>query len=77
MHTKEWLDNHMIADWRFKVRHLLTIRVALFWIVVSALAGVWSALDGAIPTWLYVTGGILMNVSLGVARMTKQPGVDE
>lgn len=73
----EFLDKRLIADWRFKVRHLWTIRVALFWIVVSAIAGVWSALDGAIPTWLYVSGGILMNVSLGVARLAKQPGVDE
>lgn len=67
----------LLADWRFKLLHLWTIRVALFWIIVSAVAGIWSALVGVVPTWIYVTGGIAMNVSLGIARLLKQPGVDE
>ena len=71
------LNMRLIDDWYSKLKRLWTIRVALFWVGLSALAGVWGALVGTIPTWVYVTGGVLMNVSLGVARLAKQPGVDE
>lgn len=77
MTTRTYLDKHLITAWDYKLKHLWSIRVALFWIVVSAVAGIWSALVDTIPTWAYVSGGILMNLSLGLARLTKQPGVDE
>ena len=67
----------LIENWWFKAKHLWTIRIALVWIFLSAVAGVWSALVDTIPTWMYVSGGVLMNLSLGIARLTKQPGVDE
>ena len=77
MTTHTYLNKHLITNWDDKIKHLWTIRVALFWVAVSAMAGVWSALVDTIPTWLYVSGGIIMNLSLGVARLAKQPGVDE
>lgn len=71
------LNMRLIEGWYDKLKRLWTIRIAVFWVGLSALAGVWGALVGTIPNWVYVTGGILMNVSLGIARLLKQPGVDE
>ena len=73
----EFLDKRFVAGWRFKLRRLWTIRIALFWTALSAVAGVWGALVYELPTWLYMLLGVTMNVSLGIARLMKQPGVDE
>ena len=54
MTTKHYLDKHLILDWDTKIKQLWTIRVALFWIVVSAITGIWGALVDTIPTWIYV-----------------------
>ena len=74
--VRNFIHQRLITDWHY-IRRLHSMQVALFWIIMSAVAGIWSALDGAIPTWAYVSGGILMNVSLGLARITKQPGLDQ
>ena len=76
-HILGWLDEHCIASWRVKITQLWTIRVALFWIILSAIATIWSALTEVMPLWVYAVLGILMNVTLGIARIAKQPGVDE
>lgn len=73
----EFLDKRLIADWRVKIKKLWTVRLIALIGVVYSLSGVWTALAGSIPTWVYVTFGFLMNLILFVARVTKQPGVDE
>ena len=69
-------NQRLVQDWHHKLLHLWTIRLALFWIVVSSLVGVWGALENVVPTSVYVGLGFAMNLSLGIARLLKQPGVD-
>lgn len=75
--AKGYLDAHLIEDWRFKIKKLWTVRLTALFGLAYALASIWSGLSGSIPTWLFIVGGILSNGLVFVARVTKQPGVDE
>lgn len=66
----------LIDDWKSEVARLWSVRVAAFWSAVCGLLLVWPALASAIPLWAYALGGILICVSIGVARFLKQPGAD-
>lgn len=68
----------LIDDWRTELLRLWSMRVVVFWTVFwSAMGGlilVWPALMGYMPVWLFVSLGVLMCVSFGLARLLKQPG---
>jgi hypothetical protein len=49
----------------------------IFWAAVAGLYLVWPAFAGVIPLWFYAVGGVLMSIALGVARLFKQPGLDQ
>jgi hypothetical protein len=68
------LDRHLIDGWRTEWKRLWSIRVAMLWIVVSSLLGVWGAFFYVVPGWLWAGLGFAMGVSYGVARYLKQPG---
>ncbi len=77
-----WLDDKLIEDWRFKITRLWSMRLALFWATISAIAGVYPWLGGLLPGTtkamvLFAIGNIVLCSVLVIARMTKQPGVDE
>lgn len=72
-----YLDAHFIQDWRIKIRQLWTIRLALFYIVLTSVFAIWDALIDTLPRWIFISGGLVMGITLGLARLTKQPGVDE
>jgi hypothetical protein len=74
-------DRRLIADWRRQVRRLWTAQIALLWIVLAALIFVApmvsdeaKALVGAGP---FAGGLFLASVSLGIARLLKQPGATD
>ena len=72
-----FLDKHLIADWRDKVHKLWTVRITAVFGLAYAVASIWAGLAGSIPTWVFITVGIITNGLVFVARVTKQPGVDE
>jgi hypothetical protein len=67
----------LIDDWRAQVRRLWSIRIALFWGGLSGLIAVWSAFSEVIPLWLYASVGVIANVAIVGARVTKQPGATD
>lgn len=73
-------DIQLIEDWKAEFTRLWSMRVTIFWTVFwSGLGGlclVWPALIGSIPTPWFVGLGVLMPVTIGVARLLKQPGAE-
>jgi len=75
-----WCDRHMIDNWRGEIRRLWSIRIAAVWLLVGALVTAApmvsdeaKALLGAKAFFgLFVAGF----VSIGLARLLKQPGAD-
>lgn len=67
----------LIDNWRAILARAWSIRIAIFWGIVSGLAAAWPALDEVVPIRLFVAGSVLISVALVVARVTKQPGVEE
>lgn len=68
---------HVIDNWRDILRRAWSIRLAVFWGAVSGVAAAWPALDEVVPTRLFVAGSVVFSVALVVARLTKQPGMDD
>ena len=70
----------LIENWNTELTRLWSMRVTLFWTMFwSGLGGlflVWPVFMGQIPEGLYIGLGILMPVSIGVARLLKQRGAD-
>lgn len=60
---------------------LWSIRVAaagiVFWGALSGLWAIWPGLVDQIPLWFYAVGGIAMSVALAIARVLKQPGIEQ
>jgi hypothetical protein len=69
-----------IYRWQTEMLRLWSMRVLIFWTVFwSALGGlclVWTAFYNLIPLPVFVGLGILMPVSIALARLLKQPGVE-
>lgn len=70
----------LIDNWRAEVFRLWSMRVVVFWTMFwSALAGiysVWPAFQDRVSLGWFVGLGVLMPVSLAIARLLKQPGAD-
>ena len=75
--ASDWLDLHFIDNWRVEIKRLWVIKGALIWIAVSSVLTIWSALVDVLPLWAYAVIGIVMNLSLGIARLLKQPGASD
>jgi hypothetical protein len=69
-------SNLLIPEWR-TAHQLWSVRVAIFWTLVKAIASIWFAFAGYIPLSWLVAGSIFIELSLLAARLTKQPGIDE
>ena len=69
------INNRLIDDWRSVALHFWTIRIALFWGAASGLLAAWPAFASAIPLWSYALASVVLSAAVGVARLTKQPGV--
>lgn len=71
----------LIDNWRRDLGRLWSIRVALagvvFWGAVSGLWVLWPAFVDWLPLWFYAVGGIAMSIALAVARVLKQPGIEQ
>lgn len=72
-----WCDQHFIEDWKFKIRRLWTIRIALFWGAVAGAYSAWPAFQSLLPAPAFAGVSIVMSMAIVGARVTKQPGVDE
>ena len=64
------------SNWRTILKESWAVRVALFWGAVSGLIAVWSAFQDVLPLSVYAALGVLMNASITVARVLKQPGAE-
>jgi hypothetical protein len=71
------LIEHVGALWHRLWTVRLAIGGAVFWGAVAGLYLVWPAFAGVIPLWFYALGGIVMSIALVVARILKQPGLDQ
>ena len=69
-------DSHFHSNWRTILKESWAVRVALFWGAVSGLIAVWSAFQDVLPLSIYAALGVLMNASITVARVLKQPGAE-
>jgi hypothetical protein len=74
--AKSTLDKYLIAGWRSEWKRLWSVRVTLFWGALSGLVSVWSAFSDVLPLWVYSGFSVVASILLGVARLTKQPGLD-
>lgn len=73
------LNKLFIAEWR-DAKKLWSMRVVAFWTIFwSALVGLWALLPafiGYVPAPVLAGLSIVMAVSIGLARLLKQPGAD-
>ena len=70
-----WLVNHLDPDW--KVAHKLwSIRVALFWAVVSGLYVALPAFQDWVSPVKFAVICVGFSLAICVARLTNQPGLD-
>ena len=69
-------DSRFHSNWRTILKESWAVRVALFWGAVSGLIAVWSAFQDVLPLSVYAALGVLMNASITVARVLKQPGAE-
>lgn len=60
---------------------LWSVRVAalgiVFWGAVTGLWAIWPAFVDWLPLWFYAVGGVVMSVAIAVARVLKQPGIEQ
>lgn len=76
-----WADLHFIPNWRTEWRRLWTMRVALFWLVVGGLVTLapmvseWA--QGIVGAGMFSALFLAGFVSVGLARILKQPGAEE
>lgn len=70
----------LVDDWHRKIWRWHSTRVAIgstaLWSAVGGAIMIWPALAGDIPIEAYVTGGIILSVAFGIARVLKQPGAE-
>jgi len=76
----DWIKKRLIDDYARAAR-LWSIRLsvvsAAFWSGVAGLYAVWPELASVVPaTWLAV-GAVGLSMALGIARVTKQPGLHD
>lgn len=71
-----WLGARAIPEWR-KMHRMATIWVAAFWGCMLFAAAAWTQLQGQIPDIVFWIGGFAIFGSIAVARVTKQPGLDQ
>jgi hypothetical protein len=68
----------LIDDWKAEILRLWSMRLligqAAFWSAMGGLWLMWPAIVGSIPLWAYFVVGLVLAVSTGIARVTKQPG---
>lgn len=71
----------LIDDWHKAIYRLWSIRLAIagvvFWSALSGLWVLWPAFVEKLPLPFYAIGGVAMSVALGLARVLKQPGVEQ
>lgn len=71
----------LIDNCRTQLTRLWSLQVAalgvVFWGALSGLWVVWPAFVDWIPLWFYAVGGIAMSIALAIARVLKQPGVEQ
>ena len=73
-----WSGRFQFIDDADRLWHRLwSMRLALFFGALSGLVAVWAAFQDVMPLWAFAGTSVLMNVAIAVARVTKQPGVDE
>lgn len=70
------LKDRFHDNWPTILKESWAVRVALFWGAVSGLIAVWSAFQDVLPLSIYAALGVLMNASITVARVLKQPGAE-
>jgi len=72
------VESRLIDDWRGEIKRLWSLRVAAIWIVLSAIIFVAPMVSdeakAVVGAWPFAGGLFLASVSLGLARLTKQPG---
>ncbi len=66
----------LIDDWENELLRLWSVRWSLFLAAASGLSGVWFALQGYVPLWLFILVGVLGPVVLVILRMIKQPEIE-
>lgn len=71
-----WIKAHLVDDCK-SAHRLWSIQLAIFWGAFSGLMWVWPELAAYIPLPAFFGLSILFSVVLGVARVTKQPGLDQ
>jgi len=71
------IDGILIDDWRKNALKLWSIQLAMFWGGLSGLFIVWPAFASVVPLWAFAGASIVMAAALGVARLTKQPGITD
>jgi hypothetical protein len=68
-------------DWKKIAKGAWSARLAwgsaAFWSALAMVAVLWPALIGHIPLWLLFGGGVLIGGAIGIARLTKQPGLSD
>jgi hypothetical protein len=67
----------LIDDWRRLAPRLWTVQIAAFWGGVCGLAAVWPAFQAVVPLWAFALVGIGVAILIAIARVTKQPGLDQ
>lgn len=76
-----WLDAHLIDNWRTEWRRLWSVRAGIFWTIAAAIAALLTLISDEAKAWLGVPAFaavfMVATVSVGVARLLKQPGTDE
>ncbi len=70
----------LIENWHTELLRLWSMRVLLFWTVFwAAFGGIYLILPafiGVIPLPILVALAVLMPVTIALARLLKQPGLD-
>ncbi len=70
-----WLFKHLDPD--FKVAHKLwSVRLALFWMVVMGAYMALPAFQDRVTPEHFLGLCIFGTLTIGIARLTKQPGLD-
>lgn len=71
----------LLDDWKHIASHSWSFWITVFSVVLwSAMGGlilVWSAFEDLLPKGAFIGIGICLNIAIGIARLTKQPGADE
>lgn len=74
---KDAAGRHVIDNWRDILARAWSIRLAVFWAAIAGLAAAWPAFMDTVPPRLFAVVSVIFSVALVVARLTKQPGVDD